>query len=137
MKDWIVAVVVLSGCVSEDKPELDATGTVQAQLTWGAGNCLKSGTEGLLIQIAKGGFGEYTVTQTNPGVNMSGFVICGSYYCQIDFTRSWEGPSQESLRLTGTLTLDDNDQVTGTAEYSAFGLSTSCEQTAKITGTLN
>ena len=39
---WLLA-LVLVGCATNDKPDIDPTGTVSTTLTWGGGNCAKTG----------------------------------------------------------------------------------------------
>lgn len=137
MKTWWFA-LVLAGCVADsDKPDLDASGTVQAQMTYGGGNCAKSGSEAFTIYLAKNGYGSYDITQGAIGQSIGGNVVCGPVYCRIDFFKSWQNNDNDSLHLDGTLTLDGNDMsIKGNGKYSVFGLGTDCEQTVMYQGAL-
>jgi hypothetical protein len=137
MKNWWIAAVVLAGCAGEPKEDLDATGTVQTTLTYGGGNCAKSGTEPFVIFLAKQDSWNYTITQSAVGQSINGNVVCGSVYCEIDFFKTWQNNNQDSLSLDGNLTLDGNDMsIKGNGKYSVFGSGTSCEQVVTYAGVL-
>jgi hypothetical protein len=136
MKNWWIAAVVLAGCASEPKENLDATGTVQTTMTYGGGNCAKSGAEPFVMFLAKQDQWNYTITQSAVGQSINGNVVCGSVYCEIDFFKSWENNNNDSLHLDGNLTLDGNDMsIKGNGKYSVFG-TTSCEQVVTYSGVL-
>jgi hypothetical protein len=139
MKNWWLALVVVAGCAAENKPDLDATGTVQAQMTYGGGNCAKTGSEPFVMFLAKQDqYGSYTITQSAVGQEIGGNVVCGSVYCEIMFFKSWDNNNYDSFHVDGTLTLDGNDMsITGNGTYSVFGSATgSCEQVVTYAGTL-
>jgi hypothetical protein len=138
MKNWWL-VVALAGCVSSsDKPDLDATGTVQTTMTYGGGNCAKSGSEPFVMYLAKQDQWNYTITQSAVGQSINGNVVCGSVYCEIDFFKTWDNNNYDSFHLDGNLTLDGNDMsIKGNGKYSVFGGSSgSCEQVVTYAGTL-
>ncbi|HEY5925910.1 MAG TPA: hypothetical protein VIV11_29685 [Kofleriaceae bacterium] len=135
MKNWWLALVALAGCVSTES-ELDATGTFSTQLTYGGGNCFKTGSEQFTIFVAKNGYGGYDMTQSAVGQTINGNVFCGSDSCDVMFFKSWQNNNDESLHLDGTLVLDgDTNQITGNGKYSVFGLGVDCDQTVTFAGT--
>jgi hypothetical protein len=137
MKNWWLALVTLAGCARDPGPEIDATGTVQTQLTYGGGNCAKTGSEPFVMFLAKQDAWNYTITQSAVGQSIGGNVVCGSVYCEIDFFKTWDNNNYDSFHLDGTLTLDGNDMsITGTGKYSVFGSSGSCEQVVTYKGAL-
>lgn len=137
MKTWWFAAALLVGCASEDKPDIDATGTVAGQMMWGGGNCQKSGSEAFMIFIAKIDSYNYNITTNTVGASIGGNVVCGPEYCQIQFFKQWSGANQESLSLDGTLTLDgDTNAITGNGKYNSFDAAGSCEQQVTYTATL-
>ncbi|HEX5059611.1 MAG TPA: hypothetical protein VFV99_09640 [Kofleriaceae bacterium] len=137
MKTWWLAAVLLVGCASNDKPDIDATGTVTGQMTWGGGNCQKSGSEPFTIFIAKIDSFNYNITTNTVGASIGGSVVCGPEYCQIMYFKQWSGANQESLSLDGTLTLDgDTNAITGNGKYDSFDAVGSCEQQVTYTATL-
>ncbi len=138
MNRWWLALVVVAGCAAEDKPDIDATGTVQTQLTYGGGNCAKSGTEPFVMYLAKNGYGSYDMTTSAVGQDINGNVVCGSVYCEIQFWKTWNNNNNDSLTLEGTLTLDGNDMsITGSGKYSVYGgFVGSCEQVVTFAGAL-
>ena len=134
MKTWWLAAVLLSGCVSAES-ELDASGTFATQLTYGGGNCFKTGSEPFTIFVTKNGYGGYDMTQSAIGQNINGNVWCGSDSCDVMFYKSWQNNNNESLNLDGTLVLDgDTNKITGTGKYSMFGIGTDCDQTVTFAG---
>jgi hypothetical protein len=138
MKNGWLALVVIAGCATNSGPELDATGTVQTQLTYGGGNCAKTGSEPFVMFLAKNAYGSYDMTQTAVGQDINGNVVCGSVYCEIMFWKSWQNNNNDSMNLEGTLTLDGNDMsIKGSGKYSLFGgLTGSCEQVVTYKGAL-
>src|SRR5262245_61657924 len=96
---WL-AVVICAGCATNDKPDIDATGTVSLMMTYGGGNCAKTGKEPFMMFLAKRGeFEGYDITQTAVGQNINGNVVCGSEYCSIDFFKTWTNNSNDSFSL--------------------------------------
>jgi hypothetical protein len=138
MKRVCLALVVLVGCVSSnDQPDLDPTGTISTQMTWGGGSCRKTGTVPFMLHLAKNAYGSYDMTQNMPGAFVGGNVRCGSASCEIDFFIQWQGENYESYQQDGLLMLDgDTMQVTGNGKYSMSNPGTSCEQLIGYAGTL-
>jgi hypothetical protein len=127
---------VLAGCAT-NKGDIDATGTVSTQLTWGGGNCAKSGSEAFTIFLVKNGYGSYDMTTSAIGQDITGSVICGPEYCEIRFHKSWFNNANDLLSLDGTLTLKGEDMtITGTGKYEVFGAGADCEQVATFKGSL-
>ena len=140
MKTWWLAALLVgfAACASNDKPDIDATGTIAGQMTWGGGNCQKTGSEAFTIYLAKNtATNSYTITTNTVDAQIGGDVLCGPEYCQIMFFKQWTGANQESLSLDGTLTLDgDTNAITGNGKYDSFDLNGSCEQQVTYAGTL-
>ena len=121
------------GCATNDKPDIDPTGTVFTTLTWGGGNCAKTGTEPFKIFIARSA-SSYEMTTDAVGQTIHGNVFCGPEYCEIQFFKSWENNNNDLLHLDGTLTLDgDTNEITGTGKYDVLG---DCEQVVSFKGAL-
>jgi hypothetical protein len=136
MKAWWLA-LVLVGCASNNKEDIDATGTVAAQMTWGGGNCQKSGKEAFTIFLGRNAYGSYDITHTSTISDINGNVTCGPEYCEIQFWQQWTGMNYEYMTLEGVLTLDgDTMQITGNGKYSVSGSGTSCEQMVTYAGAL-
>ena len=124
-----------SGCLFEDdKPDIDPTGTVQSTLTYGGGNCQKSGSEPFVVSIGEDAFG-YQLTQSKPDVSISGFVNCGPEYCRINVNQHGSGIGAPTLDIE--LTVDRARTVTGTGSCSVFGSGTNCDQTVTVSGNLS
>lgn len=138
MNRWWLALVVVAGCATENKPDIDATGTVQTQLTYGGGNCAKSGSEPFVMYLAKDAYGGYDMTTSAVGQDINGNVTCGPVYCEIQFWKTWNNNNSDSLTLEGLLTLDGNNMsITGSGKYSVYGGFTgSCEQVVTYAGAL-
>jgi len=127
--------VALVGCMS-DKPDIDATGTVQSTLTWGGGNCRKTGTQGYTVSIINNGYGSYDMATTQAGAHINGYVDCGPEYCRITINQSWEeqlGDQYNFYTIDATLTLDSHDKITGSGTYRGDA---SCEQQMSFSGVL-
>jgi hypothetical protein len=138
MKTWWLAALALAGCASEDKPDIDASGTVSTQMTYGGGNCQKSGNEAFTIYLARNAaYNSYDITQPSPDATVGGDVVCGPVYCQIMIFKQWTDVDYVSYDIQATLTLDGNtNAITGNGTYKAFGSAINCEQQVTFAGSL-
>jgi hypothetical protein len=133
-KTWWLAVAICAGCATNDKPDIDATGTVNASLTYGGGNCAKTGSEPFKLHLQKNGYASYDITQDAVGQHISGDVVCGGYYCEIHFFKDWQNNNNDLLSLDGTLTLEgETNKISGNGTYKALG---DCEQQVTFAGAL-
>ena len=133
-KAWWLAVAICAGCATNDKADIDATGTVSTTLTWGGGNCAKTGAEPFTMFLAKNAYGSYDMTTNAVGQNINGTVVCGGYYCEIHFSKDWQNNNNDLLSLDGTLTLEgETNKITGSGTYKDLG---NCDQQATFAGAL-
>ena len=138
MKRVCLALVVVAGCASTNNgPDLDPTGTISAQMTWGGGSCRKSGATPFMLHLAKNTYGSYHMTQNMPGAYVGGNVACDSASCQIDFFIHWSGESYEMFQQDGLLVLDgETMQISGDGKYTMSNTTTNCEQLVAYAGAL-
>jgi hypothetical protein len=136
MKCWWLAAASLAACANDDKPDLDATGTLQVQLTYGSGTCQKTGSETLAIHVAKNELGTYDLAQDNPGRTLGRDVMCGPESCRIQLFENWTDADLVSYDVQGILTLGSDHSVTGTGTYRAVGSTIDCEQALTFAGSL-
>ena len=133
-KTWWLALVVCVGCATEDRADIDASGTVATTMMWGGGNCAKSGSEPFTMFLARTSYGSYDMTTSAVGQSISGNVNCGGYYCEIQFFKNWENNTNDLLSLDATLTLEgETNKITGNGTYKSLG---DCEQQVTFSGAL-
>ncbi|HEY5949749.1 MAG TPA: hypothetical protein VIV40_29845 [Kofleriaceae bacterium] len=135
IKTWWFAAVMLVGCSGD--PDVDATGTVTLEMTYGAGTCQKTGSEPFTLHLAKTDAGSYEIMPSSVGETIGGDVACDAEACQIEVFKQWTDADFTSFEVHASLTLDGNDNsVTGTGTFSSVGTSTSCEQQLTFAGVL-
>jgi hypothetical protein len=138
-KWWLAAAVALAGCAKdeEEPPALDASGSVDATLTYGTGTCPKTGDEPFTFTVTKSADGTYTIADATPDVTVGGDVSCTMTTCQITYFKQWSDADFNAYDLRAMLMFDDaTNAIIGTGTYRAVGAMLNCEHAVTIAGTL-